>query len=74
MVEFFRKFEYRSIKIAQVNSIRITKSVNLEFFNLILHCVLVRCDRRKICMLSPFIEYSILLYSVAGALMSIYRV
>ena len=29
MVEFLRKFENRGIKIARVNSIRITKSINL---------------------------------------------
>ena len=30
MVEFLRKFEGRGIKIAQVNSIRSTKSINLH--------------------------------------------
>ena len=29
MVEFVRKFDSRGIKIARVNSIRITKSINL---------------------------------------------
>ena len=29
MVEFLRKFENRGIKISRVNSIRITKSINL---------------------------------------------
>ena len=32
MVEFLRKFESRGIKITLVNSIRITKSVNLLYF------------------------------------------
>ena len=32
MVEFLRKFESRCIKIARVNSIRITKSINLLLF------------------------------------------
>ena len=31
MVEFLRKFENRGIKMARVNSIRITKSINLLF-------------------------------------------
>ena len=34
MVEFLRKFENRGIKIAQVNSILITKSINLQLFTL----------------------------------------
>ena len=36
MIEFLRKFENRSIKIARMNSIHITKSINLQLFNLIL--------------------------------------
>ena len=34
MVEFLRKFEDRVIKIAVVNSILITKSLNLQLFTL----------------------------------------
>ena len=34
MVEFLRKFENRGIKIAQVNSIIITKSRNLQVFTI----------------------------------------
>ena len=30
MVEFIRKSESRSTKIAQINSIRISKSINLQ--------------------------------------------
>ena len=39
MVQFISKFENRGIKIAQVNSIRITKSINLQLFTVILHGV-----------------------------------
>ena len=39
MIEFLRKFETRSIKIARVNSILITKSINFQLFILILYCV-----------------------------------
>ena len=35
MIEFFRKFENRFIKISRVNSILITKSINLQLFTLI---------------------------------------
>ena len=38
-VEFIRKFENRGIKISRVNSILITKSINLQLFNLILYSV-----------------------------------
>ena len=44
MVEFLRKFENRSIKVVQDNSILITKSINLHLFTLILYGVGVRCD------------------------------
>ena len=40
MVEFLRKFENRVIKIARVNSIFITKSINLQLFTLILYSVM----------------------------------
>ena len=39
MVEFFRKFENRGIKITRVNSILIAKSLNLQLFTLILYGV-----------------------------------
>ena len=39
MVEFFRKFENRGIKIAPVNSILITKYIDLKWFSLILYGV-----------------------------------
>ena len=39
MVEFLRKFENRGIKIDRVNSIHITKSVNLQIFTFILYGV-----------------------------------
>ena len=37
MIEFFRKFENRGIKMTRVNSILITKSINLKSFTLILY-------------------------------------
>ena len=42
MVEFLRKFENRRIKIVRVNSIRITKSINLLKFCMVY--VGVCCD------------------------------
>ena len=39
MIEFLRKFENRGIKIALVNSILLTKSINLQLITLILHGV-----------------------------------
>ena len=45
MIEFLRKFENRCIKISRVNPILINKSINLQFFTLILYGVGVRCDR-----------------------------
>ena len=36
MGEFLTKFENRSIKVARVNSILITKSINLLLFTLVL--------------------------------------
>ena len=36
MIEFFRKFENRGIRIARVNSILNTKSIDLQLFTLIL--------------------------------------
>ena len=39
MVKFLRKFENLGIKIAQVNSILITKSIKLQLFTLVLYGV-----------------------------------
>ena len=39
MIKFLRKFENSGIKIAQVESIPITKSINFELFSLILYGV-----------------------------------
>ena len=39
MVEFLRKFKNRGIKISRVNSILITKSINLQELTLILYGV-----------------------------------
>ena len=57
MIEFLRKFENRSIKIARVNSILITKSINLQLLTLILYGFGVRC-------ISPFIEKSMTLPNI----------
>ena len=46
------------IKTARVNSILITKSINLQLFTLIFYGVGVRCDRRRLSVLSPSIEKS----------------
>ena len=44
IVEFHREFENRGIEICRVNSILITKSINLQLFTLILYGVGVRCN------------------------------
>ena len=46
MIEFLRKFENYGFKIARVNSILITKSINLQLFILILYGFVIRCDLR----------------------------
>ena len=58
LIEFLIKFENHDIKIARVNSILMTKSINLQFFTLILFGVGVRCDRRRFSVRSPFTEMS----------------
>ena len=60
MVEFLRKFEDRNIKIAGVNSILITKSINVQLFTLILCGVGVRCDQMRFLVLSPFVAKSMI--------------
>ena len=44
IVEFLGIFETRGIKIARVNSIIITKSIDFQLFTLILYGVGIRCD------------------------------
>ena len=44
MVEFPTKFENCRVKIDRLDSILITKSVNLQFFTLILYGVWGSCD------------------------------
>ena len=44
MAEFLRKFKNRGIKITWINSILITKSINLQLFPLILYGAGFRCD------------------------------
>ena len=60
MVKFLRKFENRGIKIARVNLILITKSINLQLFTLIFYGGWVRCGRRRFLVLSLFMVYVIL--------------
>ena len=44
MVKFLTNFDNRGIKIVQVNSILITKSINLQLFTSICTVLGVRCD------------------------------
>ena len=64
MIEFLRKFENRSIKIARVNSILITKFFNLQLFTLILYGLGVRCDLNRFSLLNTVIEKSMLLLKI----------
>ena len=43
MIEILRKFENPGDKIARVNSILITKYIDVELFNLILFAVVASC-------------------------------
>ena len=63
MIDFLKKFQNRSIKIGAVNSILITKSINLDLFTLIFYDFGVRCDLRRFSVFSPFIEKSICMIS-----------
>ena len=60
MIEFLKKFEKCGIKTGRVNSILITKSINLyiQLFSVILYGVGARCDRSQFSVLKPFIEKS----------------
>ena len=58
MVEFLRKFENSCIKIARTNSFLITKSIDLQLFNLILYGAGVRYDRKRFSVFSELIEKS----------------
>ena len=58
MIEFLRKFEDCSIKIARVNSILITKSINLPLFTWILYGFGLRRDLMRFSVLIQFIEKS----------------
>ena len=58
MDEIFRKFYNRGIKIAWINLILITKSINLQLFTFILYGVGVHCDWSRFSVLSPFMEKS----------------
>ena len=64
MVQFLRKFENRGTKIARVNSILITKSINLQLFSLILYgvrssLIVMLPSLNKPVVLRIFIENSI---------------
>ena len=63
VIEFLQKFENRSIKIARVNSILITKFINLQLFTLILSGFGVYCDLWRFSVLSPFIEKSVVVHN-----------
>ena len=56
MVEFLRKLENRGVKIVLVNSILITKFIDLQLLTIILYGIGVRCDRRRFSVLIQFIE------------------
>ena len=58
MIELLRKFEQRGIKFDRVNSILITKSINLQLFTFILSGLEVRYDRRRFSLLGPLKEKS----------------
>ena len=62
MVEFRRKLENRGIKIAWVNSILISKSINLQLFTLILYVLgsVVMTSLNYPPVLSPFIGKSMI--------------
>ena len=69
-----RKFGNHGIKIALVNQILITKSINSELFTLILYMLGVRCDVdifKLTAVLSPLIEKSITLIYLKLARISI---
>ena len=61
MIEFLRKFENRSVKINPINSIIITKSINLQLFTFILYGFGVSSDLMRLSVLCPFIEKSMVL-------------
>ena len=55
-----QKFGNPSIRIARVNSILVTISLNLQLFTLIVYGFSVCCDLRQFSVLSPFIEMSMI--------------
>ena len=65
-IEVLRKFENLGIKNAPVNSILITKSVDLQLFTLILYSFRVRCDHMRFSVLSPFMEMSMAIAVLKG--------
>ena len=62
MFEFLKKFENRGIKIDRVNSILITKSINVLYFCMALEYV--NCDKGRFLDHSPFIERSMIKYVI----------
>ena len=55
-VEYLRKCENRGTKNNRVDFT--TKSINFQLFTLIFYGVWVRCDQRRVSVLSSFIEKS----------------
>ena len=64
MSEFLKRFENHGIKIVWVNSILITKSMNLQLFTLILYGVGARRQRRRFSVPSPLIDKSMVVHFV----------
>ena len=59
MRKWMIEFETSRIEVAWVNSILITKPIDVQLFNLILYGYGVRCDLRRFSVLSPLIQKSI---------------
>ena len=56
MVKVLSKFQNFAFKIAPINLILITNSINLQLFTLILYGVGVCCDQIRFSVHSPLIE------------------
>ena len=61
VIEFLRKFENRSIKIARVICYHQIYQFTIIYFNFV-RLIVVRCDLRRFSVLSPFIEKTIVIY------------
>ena len=58
-LNFSENLRIVSLKLHRVNSLLITKSINLQLFTLILYGFGLRCDRRRFYVNSPFIKKSL---------------